>query len=441
MFLEILLCIAPKLYSQFLEMNEEDLAENLYRKLKGIRYLIVLDDTWANKVWNDLEISFPNDANGSRALLTSRLHSVALQANPNGIIHPLRWLTDEESWELLQKKLFHKEGCPPELHKLGKQIAMGCNGLPITVVVIAGILATLEQDGWEEVANRLIPRTICGTEQCMDILELNYRHLPNYLKPCLLYFGVFPEDQEIPIQKLTWIWIAEGFVQKTMLKSSEEMAEEYIMDLISRSLIMVAKKRSTGRVKTCHIHDLLHEFCVAKSKDENFMHLFLGYDELFTFKESGNLRRLCIHPEHFVKSRLLCPNAQTVLFFDFYSQVPLLLDSFFSSFCIFKLVRVMYLRRIRVGCRFLREILLLDQLRYLPIDFEGTSIPSSIVNLSNLETLILHGDYQQVLFPATIWSMKNLRHLHLFACIAILFWLLTIMRSFSVNTTWRLSLF
>ncbi|KAL3518682.1 hypothetical protein ACH5RR_021271 [Cinchona calisaya] len=186
LLLEILGCIASKHSIEYSSLSEDDLALELYKRLKGSRYVIVLDDVWDIEAWKVLERSFPNDAIGSRILLTSRLLEVALLVKPTGKPLPLRVLTDDESWELLQKKLAHKEGCPPAQRVLGMQIAKDCNGLPLTVVIIAGILSTLEQVGWEKVAEKLSSNIVCGTEQCTNILELSYKHLPDYLKPCLL---------------------------------------------------------------------------------------------------------------------------------------------------------------------------------------------------------------------------------------------------------------
>ncbi|KAG8383916.1 hypothetical protein BUALT_Bualt04G0063800 [Buddleja alternifolia] len=55
-----------------LNMEEESLAERIYKSLKGRRYLIVMDDIWNSDVWDDLRRYFPNDGNGSRILFTSR---------------------------------------------------------------------------------------------------------------------------------------------------------------------------------------------------------------------------------------------------------------------------------------------------------------------------------------------------------------------------------
>jgi len=45
------------------------------------------------------------------------------------------------------------------------------------------------------------------------ILSLGYDDLPYYLKPCILYFGIYPKDYSIHHKRLTRQWIAERFVK------------------------------------------------------------------------------------------------------------------------------------------------------------------------------------------------------------------------------------
>nr|XP_027125114.1 putative late blight resistance protein homolog R1B-17 [Coffea arabica] len=410
LLLEILVCIVPKLSEQYAKMKEVDLVEELYKRLKRNRYLIILDDLWDGEAWTLMEKSFPDDANGSRILLTSRNHKVALHVGPTNKLHHLRSLTDEESWELLRKKVFHNEECPPALHELGVQIAKNCKGLPLIVIIIAGILATREPDGWEEVAQRLSSYTVLGTEECRDILELSYRNLPDYLQRCLLYFGAFKEDQEIPIWRLKYLWIAEGFVQETEMKSLEAVAEEYMIDLIDRSLVMVAKRRFLGKIKTCHIHDLLHEFCVLKAKEENFLRFLHGNDDSCIYNVSSNIHRLGIHSklELFERSILFCPRLRCLLLSADGCRYPFQQPNISFVFHIFKLLRVLDLGQFNVGDRFPSEVELLVELRFLAIKGTMRSIPSSIANLSNLETFLL--DSNDAALPDTILNMNKLRH-------------------------------
>ncbi|KAL7163282.1 hypothetical protein ACSBR2_039388 [Camellia fascicularis] len=159
---------------------------------------------------------FPNDNNGSRVMFTSRLKEVAMHASPDCHPHCLRPLTEEESWELLQRKVFQNKSCPPQLIEIRKQIMKRCEGLPLAIVVIAGLLAKniKTQESWKKVVQSVSSYIVSDPNQYLDTLALSYNHLPRHLKPCFLYLGAFPEDQEISVQRLIWLWITEGFIQK-----------------------------------------------------------------------------------------------------------------------------------------------------------------------------------------------------------------------------------
>ncbi|KAL3515654.1 hypothetical protein ACH5RR_022556, partial [Cinchona calisaya] len=409
---QILCSIASESPDQYQKKNEDDLAEQLYKHLKRNRYVIVLDDVWDIDAWSSIETSFPDDANGSRILMTCRSHKLPLQIKLDSEPHPLRHLSDEESWELMQRWIFGQMGCPPALNGVGMQIAKKCKGLPLTVVVVAGILASTEQDSWEEVANGLSSRTVVETEHCMNTIGLSYKYLPDYLKPCLLYFSAFEEDQEIPVRQLKLLWISEGFVQKThQIKNVEDVADNYLMDLIHRSLVMVSQERSLGGVKACRIHDLVHEFCVVKAKEDSFLQIVPASNGLFPFSQLHSSHRLCIQfnrLEELNPSRLFFPHLRSLFYpFQRYWEYSCI----FGIFRICKLLRVLDLGRVDLDGNFPRELELLVHLRYLVITSQLESIPSAIANLSRLETFIIR-DGGRVRLPNTIWTMKKLRHLY-----------------------------
>ncbi|KAL3499039.1 hypothetical protein ACH5RR_041771 [Cinchona calisaya] len=414
LLLQILDCITGKHCNTNLkEMNEDDLDMKLYRHLKGNRYLIVLDDLWGTEAWNVLKNSFPEDTNASRVLVTSRLQDLASEIKSNCIPHTLRLLTNDESWELLKMKLF----VPPAMHVLGKEIARNCKGLPLTIVIVAGILSTLEQDGWEEVLRSLSSESVSFTEQWRYTLELSYKNLPDHLKSCLLYFGLFPEDELFSTDRLIWLWIADGFVRKTEVKALEEVAEDYMKDLINRSLVMVEKRRSSGSVKFCKIHDVIHEFSVAKGREENFLQLLRGGNDLFTIHEASKARRLCIYSKgkDFEEEKIFCPRVRSLICFGPDCNLMLYPSSLLEVFRIFRLLRVLDMYQIDLGDCFPTVIELLILLRFLSLTVSVDYIPPSIANLSYLETFLLressdHGTTS--LLPDTIWKMKNLRNLY-----------------------------
>nr|XP_027076876.1 putative late blight resistance protein homolog R1A-3 [Coffea arabica] len=408
---QILCSIHRSSPDKYLNKDEDDLAEELRRVLLRNRYLIILDDLWDIEAWNLLERSFPNDANGSRILLTSRIHSLPLQLKHASEPYHLRQLTDKESWALLQNKLFGKKGCPPTLNEVGFQIAKNCKGLPLTIVLVAGILATTEQDCWKEVAETLSSSTIVETEQCKRTLELSYGNLPGHLKPCLLYFGAFPEDEDVPVRTLIWLWTSEGFLQKTEGKSLEDVVDEYLTDLVQRSLVMVIRQRSIGGAKACRIHDLIHEFCVEKAKEESFLQISHREIDLITLTGPHNLHRLRIYntePRKLKKSKVFFPNLRSLLFFAKLKAVYYLP----TGVLLFKLLGVLDLGGFIFNYEFPMEVVLLVHLRYLAIS-SIRSVPSEIANLSRLETFLVTATGRNVGLPTTIWNIQTLRHLYI----------------------------
>ncbi|KAI3451617.1 hypothetical protein Pfo_008282 [Paulownia fortunei] len=374
---------------RILNMEEESLVQHIYKCLKGRRYLIVIDDIWSSNAWDDLRRCFPDDGNGSRILFTSRNKDVA---PPNTIIYALPYLSNDQCWELLEKKVFRNEPCPPQLLWVGKEIAANCHGLPLAVVVIAGILSTVDKEEglWKKVGGKLASYFFDGGDNyMMQILELSYKHLPEHLKPCFLYFGAFTEDTEIPARKLMRLWIAEGFVREKQRESSESVAEEYLKELIDKSLVIVAKRRSDGEVKACVIHDLLHEFCLKRAEEENFLK---WVENNYSIYERGH--RLSLQDS-------ITPFGQHVRSFHG--------NSLESPFYVrnMKLLRVLDFKEINYSAHFI-GIEYLVQLRYLVIN----QFPASIGSLVNLEYLLVDSEETVIKIPFAILRMVKLRYLH-----------------------------
>ncbi|CDP12774.1 unnamed protein product [Coffea canephora] len=406
MLVQILGSIESGKFEQYQKMDEHDLAVKLKQVLLRNKYLLVLDDLWDAKAWNLLERSLPDDANGSRILITSRLQNLSLQFKPDSKVHHLRRLTDEESWNLLQKKLFGKEGCPPRLSGVASQIAKSCRGLPLTVVLVAGILANTAEDCWKEVTKSLTSSIVLDDEYCMKTLELSYTHLPDDLKPCILYFGAFQEDKNVPVRRLFWLWISEGFVQKTEGMRLEDVADDYLKDLVDRSLVMVSEQRIKGGAKACRVHDLVHEFCVKKAQEENFLHILHSQNDCFILTSPSNPFRVCDRSARNLmirESMLEFPNARSLLSF---KEDDL-------GFWLPKLLRVLDLGKLVFVEYFPMEVFLLAHLRYLALRlYLIDSIPAAIADLSRLQTFLVRGEYVSgFLLPKTIWNMKTLRHL------------------------------
>ncbi|KAG8368636.1 hypothetical protein BUALT_Bualt15G0066200 [Buddleja alternifolia] len=200
------------------EVDEGDLLGYIYKHLKGM----------------------------SRIMLTTRLSDVAHYAGTLGSLHQVQFLNEEQSWNLFREKVFGQEHCPRELEYPGKSVANHCRGLPLAIVMVAGLLSKVNktQYDWMKIAcNVSSVVTSSNDEHVAKILSLSYNHLPHHLKPCFLYMGVFPEDYENSASRLVKLWIAEGFVRPIESRSLEEVGKEYLKDLVSRNLVLLTKKR------------------------------------------------------------------------------------------------------------------------------------------------------------------------------------------------------
>ncbi|XP_049381433.1 putative disease resistance protein At1g50180 [Solanum stenotomum] len=140
------------------KLSEASLDKMLQRRLKDTCHLIVLDDTWTTEACDLIVRSFPDNDKSSRLLLTSRRKEVALHADPHATPYKLEELSEEESWELFLKKVFAEDReCPQDLVDVGKEILEKCDGLPLAITVIGGLLAgkKKQRSEWQRVQRGL----------------------------------------------------------------------------------------------------------------------------------------------------------------------------------------------------------------------------------------------------------------------------------------------
>ncbi|XP_031102033.1 putative late blight resistance protein homolog R1A-10 [Ipomoea triloba] len=206
----LLRCIISPITSEIYNLDEAQIAEQLCTSLMGKKYLIFLDDIWTTAAWDAIQGYFPENFNGSRILVTTRFTKVAKYLSADS--YHVKYQTFDNLWELFSMKVFgQSQHVPKEYELIGKHIVLGCRGLPLAVVVIAGLLATIEKsiEIWRDVKETL--DRVDNDKRISQILSLSYNYLPPHLKPCFHYFGVFPEDNVISVKRLINLWVAEEF--------------------------------------------------------------------------------------------------------------------------------------------------------------------------------------------------------------------------------------
>ncbi|XP_015952839.1 putative disease resistance RPP13-like protein 3 [Arachis duranensis] len=392
-------------------LGVDELKLRVWNFLRMKKYLVVLDDLWKTKDWDDVKDAFPNDNNGSKILITSRLKEVASHTSPYYPPYYLQLLGDHESWELFSRKVFRGEECPSDIEHLGKQMVKSCGGLPLSIVVLAGLLANKGKSykEWSKVVGHVNWYLTQDETQVKDIvLKLSYDNLPRRLKPCFLYLGIYPEDCEISVRPLLQKWVAEGFIQHTGTRDVEEVAEDYLNELIDRSLVQASRVNVNGDVKSCRIHDLLRDLCITESKEDKLFEVCTNSNILGRSKP----RRLSIqcgmrgyvsssNNDHSCVRSLFCLDPKRYAFT--HKEKKWL-------FKFFKLVRVLDLGQ-NVCSKLPSNLGLFIHLRYLRICTRGKVIPDSICTLENLQTLDIYGPDDATYLPRGVWNLKQLRHL------------------------------
>ncbi|KAH6794732.1 hypothetical protein C2S52_005209 [Perilla frutescens var. hirtella] len=411
-------------------LSDDKLAQTLRSRLEKERFLLVLDDVWSVDAWEEIKQVLPLSNRKAKVVITSRERNVGKQSCVHREPFFLRLLNLEESWELLQYEVFgNLEDWPEELIATGKLIASKCDGVPPTIVMAGGILSDLQARGvpmeeWERVSEDVIAlRDDDRARLATDIVALSYNRLPDYLRECFLYLGVFPEDYEIPVKMLLSLWIAEGFIWPEDGRTMEESAEENMNDLIRNNLLSVEKTNHMGKVKTCRVHEMIKVFCRKKSYKANSFQVMRQSKtgEIHPpVSEVEKLDRLIFNydPSTFLSRSPNGPHVRS--FFCFYEQyVELKPEYALAMLEGFPKLRILEFKSIKLH-QFPSKFMKLIHLRYLTLYVDNlTILPEAISQLWNLQTLVAETGSHSITMRANIWKMIQLRRLETNAALVL----------------------
>ncbi|XP_031128885.1 disease resistance protein RPM1-like [Ipomoea triloba] len=400
----------------FEAMDSNKLKEFIKNILSGQRYIIVLDDIWNINAWMAIKYAFPRQSFGSRIVITTRnskIGSYTSNETHSGVVYPLEPLSQKDSWTLFCRKAFLGGFCPQHLVDIAKNILKRCDGLPLAIVVIAGVLATKSEsiEEWKRFQSclNIQMESNDGMMNMKNLLSLSYYDLPYYLKYCFLYLSIFPEDVIIEKMRVIRLWIAEGFVmENNQQQENEDVAEDYLNELHHRNLIQIVKNSYDGRIKGFRVHDILREVILSKSIEQNFAIIAIGQN----IESSNNFRRLAIHRlnDHILKCTSSKMHLRSLHFFE-----PL--SSSAASSSLSKMFTAKYIPLMVLDLRGAEleeipdEVFNLFQLKYLSLRrTKLRSVSKSIGRLLNLETLDLKHTYV-IELPVELLKLCKLRHL------------------------------
>ncbi|XP_027180879.1 disease resistance protein RPM1-like [Coffea eugenioides] len=389
------------------------------------RYAIVFDDVWDVEFWNTIKFALPESSDGgNRVMLTTRKADVASASciESLGFVYRMDPLSFEDSWTLFCNKIFKGNSCPGHLMDVAKGILDKCEGLPLAILAISGLLAMKDVNRTEEweIVRGSLGGELEGTgklDRVKRILFLSYNDLPWHLKTCLLYTSIYPEDCEIACYQLINLWIAERFVEGREGRSIEDVAWGYLSELVNRSLIQVSKVFYEGIPHECRIHDLLRVIIVSKSREQNMVTITTGQPMMWP---SDKVRRLVVHgsssnsTQHHQQRPNYCFD-HLRSFVTVGSADPLLSKTLLSQISrSSKLLKVLDFGGQETQEEIPNEIFKMFHLKHLHLGGTGVErVPKAIGKLQHLEYLYL--GYTRVReLPVEILKLQKLRVLRVY---------------------------
>uniref|UniRef100_A0A452XI97 Uncharacterized protein n=1 Tax=Aegilops tauschii subsp. strangulata TaxID=200361 RepID=A0A452XI97_AEGTS len=378
--------------------------------LRDKRYFILIDDIWDKSVWNNIRCALIENECGSRVIATTRILDVAKEV---GGVYELKPLSTSDSRKLFYQRIFGTEDkCPHiQLAEVSEKILQKCGGVPLAIITLASMLAGKKEHEnaytyWSKVYQS-IGSGLGNNPDLMDmrrILYVSYYVLPPNLKTCLLYLSLYPEDYYIKTKELIWKWIGEGFLREEQGKSLYEVGEDYIAELINKSLVQPIDINIANKASSVRVHDMVLDLITSLSNEENFLATLGGQQ---TRSLPSKIRRLSlqtsneedVHPMPTMSS-LSHVRSLTVFSKDL---------SLLSALTGFLVLRALDLS----GCtevvnHHLKDICKLFHLRYLSL--KGTSIteiPKEIGNLQLLQVLDIRSTKMKKL-PSTFVQLRQL---------------------------------
>jgi len=327
--------LSEKLCPNLVQLNtlsQTDYKDILYKEFSSRRALFIVDDVWEESVIEWLDIA---KGPGSVTLWTSRKEHVLLRAGVNEAttLH-MDKLSEDDSWRLFRVHAFGHCKIPLGVERLAHLVVDECQGLPLALKVIGGVMIGKKSPGeWERELKKLQESRMKHQDvekQLFDCLKTSYDDLENAdhpnAKECFLYFAAFREDELLEQDRLFQYWVAEGLVPGDFRDDPEGDTYHVLGLLIGRSLIEL--ESDTENKLCCKIHRVLRDlaFHIIQSHDadeKKQLALYRPGRHLQEFplewgtnaKESLAVRRLSLNDNNLktLPTKISAPNMQTLL--------------------------------------------------------------------------------------------------------------------------------
>ncbi|KAF7046601.1 hypothetical protein CFC21_055621 [Triticum aestivum] len=398
--------------------DERQLIDQLRRSLATKRYFIVIDDMWDTEAWEIIRCALVDNNCASRIVTTTRILEVATKT---GEVYKLKPLSHDLAEELFHTRLFggkNKGAChqPAEVYE---KMLHKCGGAPLAIITMASLLVGKPVEFWSKVYNSIG----FGNEDNKDvhntrkILLFSYYDLPCYLRTCLLYMSIYPEEHLIEKDSLIWKWVAEGFIHEEAGVGLYEIGERYFNELINKSMIQPVDSHPYDRTITgyydiitgCRIHDMVLDMICRLAKEENFV-TALYNNEQQAYTVHDNVRRLAVGDKNCLANTCM-PQVRSFNVLSTDVKLP--------SLSCFQVLRVLALEgdtSSEHDTTCLEHLGKLVHLRYLGLrNINISELPKEIGDLKFLQMLEMKDCNKLLKLPQSIGQLSQLKCLRVYA--------------------------
>ncbi|KAL4629304.1 hypothetical protein ACB092_05G296300 [Castanea dentata] len=386
----------------------QSLLNKFYSLIEGKRFFLVLDDVWTedSTKWEPFRNALKCSAEGSRILVTTRKTRVANMMESSPIIN-LGVLSSDVCWLIIKKIAFSDDYGEQYRHleDMGKQLANKCQGLPLAAKILGSYLrGKMSKKEWEKVLHNDLWKLEDIENGLLGPFFLSYYELSPSEKQCFLFCAVFPKDYQFNKFELIINWMTQGYINSKENMEMEEKGEHYFENLAMHSFFQdFEKDENDGKIVSCKMHDIVHDFAESMAKDVCFAINYSGDKVEKNFKRARYFSLIVkeTFPEFVYEAKNL-----RFLNLDFISS-PIVQPKLFDHLTC---LRTLHLEG-RSILELPNEVEKLIHLRLLKLSCNIKELPESICNLCNLQSLDVTWCWKLEKLPQGIGKLVNLRHL------------------------------
>jgi hypothetical protein len=426
--------LEPELY-----LTEVDYQCKLHSMCEEEKVFLVLDDVRKEQAFESLNLA---EGEGSITLLSTRNQSLLKRAKPCISQVEMGRLSKRDSWSVFCLHAFSPpSNVPDEIEKFAKAMAEECQGLPLALNVIGGVMFKKYPCQWEPLLKKLEKsRMHEGTvnEKLYEILSVGYDILSDRLKKCFHYFAAFPESSDIIFEEILFHWTAEGLVPEHCEDDPRSDALSILQDLWDQSFIQSNGQFGSNQYYLLNfkVHDVMRDLAFyLLEKDCGTPHA----KQLYLYQAGQNLEEI---PEEWKgiseppESKAVLLEAQRLsldtnkfaavpkfyapnLVFLLLGRIPIIsLPTDFSSY--FPKLRVLNLRNgefhnLPDELGDLKNLVCLDLSKCHKLE----NLPATVRKLQKLKFLILDDCWALKNLPSEMVNLTSLQVLHTARCVRL----------------------